>query len=107
MPMVPWKKTLTIPSLRKNDHRTGLVWFLPVSVFQNPGSLLSPKDIALSPASDTWSHIKVSEESSPFSKIHSGALALWGSVDVVVGGLSSEGWCVKLYGRDKGLAGWP
>ena len=22
--MVPWKKTLTIPSLRKNDHRTGL-----------------------------------------------------------------------------------
>ena len=24
MPMVPWKKTLTIPSLRKNDHRTGL-----------------------------------------------------------------------------------
>ena len=22
--MVPWKKTLTIPSLQKNDHRTGL-----------------------------------------------------------------------------------
>ena len=41
--MVPWKKTLTIPSLRKNDHRTGLQMGLKQSL--NPYATLRADDI--------------------------------------------------------------
>ena len=67
--MVPWKKTLTIPSLRKNDHRTGLFDSHKVEL---SFKVLAGRQFFLDPWPLEYFHGNVSYTSQKFQKLFEG-----------------------------------